>query len=331
MNMVRSISFRGASEHAAETLRLLGALAYKPENEGLERLYEAAISGRTSRHLIEYRDLSSAVATAGGYLTGTQTLDPQNPLPPESVAQQVGVRTLVLPVPAFAPLLPVWDTPPNFEWLADEMTQLSDQTPALRAIATSLKHGGARVTVSFQLNRQSNAVENLRSLLRHVAAIEVDKGFFNGSGVGGEPLGLNNTPGLASVSGTSLGWTGITDLEEAIALKDAADPRIAFVGHPGVRKLVRRREKITGGGVPIWDGSEMAGHPAFVSTSLPSATLLCGDFSNATIVLWGPIEVLVNPYSTTGFKAGSVELAVFVALDVICSFPAAFGKSSSIT
>jgi hypothetical protein len=331
MSLLREIAFRSAREHAAETLRLLGALAYEPKTEGVERLYQDALSGRTSRHLIEYRDLGAAVATAGGFLTAQQTLDPLNPLPPESVARQTGVRALVLPVPGEAPILPVWDTAPNFEWLPTETTQLTNQTPALRAVGTTLKLGGALVTISYLLNRQSNAVENLRSLLRHVAAVGADKGFFDGSGAAGAPLGLNSTPGLASVSGSSLGWTGITDLEETLALKDVADARLSFVAHPGVRKLLRRREKITGGGVPVWDGSEMAGHPAFVTTSLPSATLLAGDFSNATIVLWGPLEVMVNPYSTTGFKAGKVELAVFLAMDAIVHFPAGFGKSSSIS
>jgi HK97 family phage major capsid protein len=321
-----------ALRRAKSALDLIGdAPKREPTTDGLERLYEDARSGRTSRHLIEYRDLTAAVAGAGGFLAGGQTLDPLNPLPPESVARQAGVRALMLPVPSEAPTLPIWETAPTFEWLPTEATQLTNQTPALRAVATTLKHGGAFVTISHNLNRQSNAVENLQSLLRQVAAVGIDNGFFAGSGAAGAPTGLANTAGLATVSGSTLGWTGVTDLEEAVALKDAADARLAFVAHPGVRKLLRRREKITGGGVPVWNGNEIAGHPAYVSTSVPSATLFAGDFSNSTIVLWGPVTVLVNPYSATGFKAGKIELAVFVAMDVIVHYPAAFGLSTSIT
>ena len=96
-------------------------------------------------------------------------------------------------------------------------------------------------------------------------------------------------------------------MEEAVALKDADDANLTWVAHPTVRKLLRQREQITGGGRAIWEGNTVAGHPALVSTYMPAASLLVGDFSNATILLWGGVEVLVNPYSTTGFKQGVIE------------------------
>jgi HK97 family phage major capsid protein len=185
--------------------------------------------------------------------------------------------------------------------------------------------------VSWQLDRQSNAVESVRSVLRRIAAIGIDAGFLSGSGASGAPFGLLNTTGVNSQSGTALAWSGICTMEEAVALKDASDANLAWVAHPTVRKLLRQRERITGGGRAIWEGNTVAGHPAFVSTCMPSASLALGDFSNATILLWGGVEVLINPYSTTGFQQGVIELAVFVAMDVAVNYPAAFAKSTSIT
>lgn len=304
------------------------------DDSSLQRLYEAACRGHTSRHKIPYRDLrdlTSSVAGAGGYTVATAVRDALNPLPPEAVTAQAGVLVEVLPIPAGPSIQPAWDTIPSFQWLPTEGSPLTNATPALRAVATALKLGGAYVKVSHQLDRQSNAVESLRSLLRRIAAIGVDQGFLNGAGVSGAPLGLLNTAGLTSQSGTSLAWSGICTMEEAVALKDAEDSRLVWVAHPTVRKLLRQRETITGGGRPVWEGNTVAGHRALVSTNMPSASLLVGDFSNSTVLLWGGIEVLVNPYSTTGFQQGTIELAVFVAMDVAVNFPAAFAKSTAIT
>lgn len=309
--------------------------AFRPEphdDGALQRLYEATCRGQTSRHTIAYRDLTVASAPGGGYLTQPVTLDALNPLPPEAVARQAGVRVETLPVPSGAPIQPVWsDALINFEWLATEASTLTNQTPALGAVATSLKHGGVAVKIGYQLNRQSNAIQTLRNLLRFLARIGVDQAFLAGSGASGEVLGVLNTAGINAQSGTNLAWAGVCAMEEAVTLKNASDAALVWVAHPDVRKLLRQREQIANGGRPIWDGSQIAGHRAMVSTNVPSGTLLVGDFSNVTIVLWGGIEVLVNPFATNAFKEGAVELGVFLAMDVVVNYPFAFCKSETIT
>jgi len=342
MNRMERTHMHRAVEQALRSTRLLGqeiaaqsdeALRAEERDDGdLQRLYEAACRGETSRHKLGFRALTSSVAPAGGWLVSSVTPDPLNPLPPESIARQAGVRVEVLPLPGGPNTQPVWDTLPSFQWLpAEASSSLTEGAPALRSVATAAKMGGALIRATHQLDRQSNAVENLRSVLRLMATIGIDQGLLRTTGASGSPTSLTNTAGVFSQSGTALAWNGICAMEEAVALKDAADANLVWVAHPTVRKLLRQRETITGGGRPIWEGNTMAGHRGLVSSNMPAASLVLGDFANATLMLWGGVEVLVNPYSTSGFQQGIIELALFVAMDVAVNYPAAFATSMNIT
>src|SRR5262249_22950508 len=87
---------------------------------------------------------------------------------------------------------------------------------------------------------------------------------------------------------------------------------------------LRTTEKTTGSGKFIWDENErVAGAPAYATNQLPSniskgsgTNLSAGVFGNwqdAQLVFWGPIEIIVNPYlfSTNGV----VRVSAFIDVD----------------
>jgi hypothetical protein len=80
----------------------------------------------------------------------------------------------------------------------------------------------------------------------------------------------------------------------------------------------------------IWDGSQIAGKPAAVSTDVPAATLFVGDWSKCLVALWGAgLEVQVDPF--TSFVSGAVQVRVVMHADVAFTKPAAFVRHTSVS
>lgn len=68
---------------------------------------------------------------------------------------------------------------------------------------------------------------------------------------------------------------------------NVTDENIAFLSTPAVRELLEGREKATGGGKFVWDKDLVADRPASVTTDMPTATMICGDFSLVYVGIWG--------------------------------------------
>ena len=99
-----------------------------------------------------------------------------------------------------------------------------------------------------------------------------------------------------------------------------------------MRALLEGRERVTGSGRFVWEHDEVADRRAYVTTDMPAATMLCGDFSLVVLGIWGQgFQLEVNPYDPTGFKAGTIQGRMIVSCDVACLHPSSFIKSESIT
>jgi hypothetical protein len=82
----------------------------------------------------------------------------------------------------------------------------------------------------------------------------------------------------------------------------------------------------------VWAGDRVADRPAFVTTDMPTATMVTGDFSDVILGLWGPgLTVELNPYEQTAFKAGVVQARLLISCDVIVQHPGSFCIATSIT
>src|SRR6202008_561986 len=117
------------------------------------------------------------------------------------------------------------------------------------------------------------------------------------SGANGQPTGLLNTAGLGSQSGTTLAQAGVLNMKETCATANARDEGIAFLTTPAVREILEGRERGTNGDGFIWDNEQIASRPGHVSTDMPSATMVAGDWQDLLLGLWGPgFEFSLNPY-----------------------------------
>lgn len=275
------------------------------------------------------RDLTKATAGAGGYLVGTETQPAVDILRPWSVAARAGVMIEAGLVGDQAiPKVSAKSTP---VWQGTEAAEATPSQPTLAQIAMSPKQVGAVVNFSRQLAKQVNAEGFVRRELMRTMGTALDQAVIDGSGAGGRPTGLLLTPGVQTESGTTLN-AGVRTMKRKVAEANANDERIAFLSTPAVRELLEGRERASGVGRYVWDNDRVADRPAHVTTDMPAATMICGDFANVYVGIWGDAFVLeINPYDPTHFKSGVIQARIILNSDVAVLHPAAFVKAESIT
>lgn len=275
------------------------------------------------------RDLTSASALSGGYLVGTETGEALDVLRPWSVTARAGIT--VLENLRGNQVLPRTTTKATPVWLSTEGSQATPSTPSLGAMALTPKTAGAGIKFSRQLSLQAAAENYVRRELLRTVATAVDQAVLTGTGAAGQPTGLLNSAGLLTQSGTSLGWTGVLNMKQQCASANAADASLAFLTTPEVRELLEARERAAGSGF-VWEDESVASRPAYASTDVPAATMICGDWSDVLFGLWGQGFVFeVNPFDPAGFKVGIIEARVLVSCDVAIGHPTSWCVATSIT
>lgn len=275
------------------------------------------------------RDLTVASASGGGYLVGTETQEAIDVLRPWSVTMRAGLQVeaglvgnQVVPRTS-GNVTPVWQP--------TEGTQVTPSQPTLGQIALTPKTVGGVVQFSRQLAQQANAEAFVGRELARTIGTAVDQAALNGSGASGQPTGLIITSGVQTQSGTTLN-AGVRTMKRKAAEANVDDSRIAYISTPAVRELLEGREIVTGSGRFVWDDDKVADRPAYVTTDMPAATMICGDFGHVYVGIWGEAFVLeVNPYEPTNFRAGVIQARVLVSCDVAVLYPAGFVVASSIT
>ena len=271
----------------------------------------------------------ATVAGTAGYLVATDNLDAIDTLRPWSVTTRAGIT--VIPGLSGNATFPKTTANVTSYWLASETTSITPTDPTLAQIALTPRTAGALVSVSHLLLRQGTRTEAFirRELLRTIG-MTIDHAVLNGAGTA-EPLGVLGTADIGATSGTSLDWSDVTGMQQTVAEANADDAAVSFIGTPAVRALLSTRERATGSGF-IWDSGRVAGQPGFVTTDMPSATLICGAWPEVLLGMWGPgVELAINPNDPTHFKTGVVQMRVMVTCDVALTFPAAFNAATSIT
>ena len=81
----------------------------------------------------------------------------------------------------------------------------------------------------------------------------------------------------------------------------------------------------------IWGRGRVAGQPGYVTTDMPSSTLIAGAWPELLLGLWGPgIELVVNPHEPTAFTKGIVQVRCLVSCDGAVAHAAAFNAATSV-
>lgn len=281
------------------------------------------------RPYIGFRDLTVASGPSAGFLKQTDVQESVDILRPWSVMARAGIQIEFGLVGDQVVPKVTQKTTPN--WLSTEATPATESIPTLSQVAVSPKNVAGLIEYSRHFSKQANAPAfAARELLRTVGTA-IDQAIISGTGASGQPLGLLNTAGVQTQSGTTLNG-GCATMKRKSAEANVTDEQISFLSTPAIRELLEGREKATGGGKFVWDKDQVADRPAYVSTDMPIATMTCGDFSLVYLGFWGAGLVLeINPYEQTNFRAGIIQARVLVSCDVAVLHPSGFIVASAIT
>jgi HK97 family phage major capsid protein len=258
-----------------------------------------------------FRDLIVASGSGGGFLHGAETRDAIDILRPWSVTARAGVMIETGLVGDQAiPKVTAKATP---EWLGTEASEMTPSQPTLAQVVMTPKQVGALVNFSRQLAKQANAEEFVGRELMRTIGTALDQAVLNGSGAAGQPLGLLNTAGVQSQSGTTLN-AGVQTMKRLCAEANVDDARIVFLSTPAVRELLEGRERSSPSGRYVWGLDTVADRPAYVSTNMPAATMVAGDWSNIFVGIWGEaFEIQINNFDPAGFRRGTIQARIILS------------------
>jgi HK97 family phage major capsid protein len=224
---------------------------------------------------------------------------------------------------------------------AESHQQLATQvgfTPHTATAYTDMSH---RASVSIP-DSEAVVIDDLTRAL----GVEIDRVALAGTG-GALPTGLLNIAGIPSVSfganGGAPTWPTIVSMRTQVASASGDVGPTAWLWSPAAEGKLRTTDKSgANSGRYLWDDQQntICGFPAFSTNNLPSNLVsgssgpVCsagvyGAFSALTLVFWGPLTLLVNPYLFS--INGCVRISAFADIDVAPRWPGAFCITNSMT
>lgn len=282
------------------------------------------------------RDLTVGTGSAGGYLVATENLASSfiELLRARAKVVQLGAR--LLPGLVGNVTIPKLSAAATAYWLSTEATAITESQQTVGQLSLVPKNVGAYTEISKQLMMQSNPAADALVMddLNKVLALAIDSAALNGSGAAGQPTGVINTAGIGAVTGTSLNWPGIVEFETDVSTANADVDNMAYLTTPAVRGTLKGRDKTgTTVGNYVWGGTNLEktlnGYRAEVSTQVPAANMLFGDWSQIVIAEWGTLEIAINPYA--GFTSGITGIRGWATVDIGVRQAGAFSLATAIT
>lgn len=235
------------------------------------------------------------------------------------------------------------DLTPAAAWVA-ENSALSAGDHSFTQLTATTRHVGLLTEWSRKVILQSNpAIEQLvRADFAAKLAAAVDLGALKGSGAP-QPTGITLTAGIGTQE--DVGPITFDAVLDAIATVEAADVPMASLGW-ATNALVKRQAMGTtrvsgdaGAGFIAESTNSMLGYPMRSTSQLNGSAgsptdgeMIFGAWNQAITLFWGDAgaDILVNPYESTAYSKGNVQIRAFVDCDVIIRHAAAFVYMSGI-
>jgi len=216
-------------------------------------------------------------------------------------------------------------------WVA-ENSALSASDHQFDKVQLTPKHAGALTEFSRNMVLQSSPdIEQLvRNDFAAVLAETIDSAAISGAG-GNEPTGITNTSGVLTGSLATPSWSEVLSIVEAI--EEADNAGTAWLTHPSVVRLLRETLKESGdaGAGYIMEGARrLADYPLTSTTLVPksgspaTSTAIFGNWSDLLIGYWSAFDLLVNPYESTAYSKGNVQVRAMMTTDVAVRHPESF-------
>ena len=212
-------------------------------------------------------------------------------------------------------------------WIATEGAAATESEPTLGSVTMSMKTVGATTDVTRNMMHQSSMdIETLiRDDLTQSIASAIDLGALAGSGSSGQPTGIKNTSGInapTNFAAANPTFAEVVAMETAVAEDNALAGSLAYILPAGMYGALKTTAVDSGSGRFVADGGLMNGYNAIVSNQATAGDLYFGDFSQLLVGMYGGLELIVDPYSSS--KSGGVSITALQSCDVAVRHAVAF-------
>ena len=212
-------------------------------------------------------------------------------------------------------------------WIASEGTAATESEPTLGSVTMSMKTVGATTDVTRNMMHQSSMdIETLiRDDLTQSIASAIDLGALAGSGSSGQPTGIKNTSAIntpTNFAAANPTFAEVVAMETAVAEDNALGGSLAYILPAGMYGALKTTAVDSGSGRFVADGGLMNGYNAIVSNQATAGDLYFGDFSQLLVGMYGGLELIVDPYSSS--KSGGVSITALQSCDVAVRHAVAF-------
>lgn len=257
------------------------------------------------------------------------------PLRNALLARRLGVRVLSGLTGNIS--IPKHQTSLTSEWVA-EGSGLSPSDMAFDSVTLSPRHAGAVTELSRQLIQQSSPdIEQLvRDDLAAILAQAIDSALIQGGGAN-EPSGIIDTLSTANGTLATPSWAEVLAIVAAVEGANALSPSHAWLTTAAGKATLAGTTKVSSdaGAGFLYENGRMADFPLYASAQVPYATggesILFGDWSQVLLGVWSEIDILVNPYESTAYSKGSVQVRAMSTVDVAIRHAQAFVWADDLT
>ena len=222
-------------------------------------------------------------------------------------------------------------------WVA-ENSAISSSDHEFDSVSLTPKHAGAITALSRNMLQQSSPdIEQLvRRDFAQILGSALDSVAINGGGAN-EPTGILANSDVTDVDLSPLSWENVQSVIGT--LEDAAAEGTAFLTHPKVERKLRTTNRVSGEPEHgfIAEGRNMLdGYTLAKSTNVPTSgspltsELIFGNFSDLLIGFWSELDVLVNPFESTAYSKGNVQVRGMLTADVALRHAASFAYGTDI-
>jgi HK97 family phage major capsid protein len=225
-------------------------------------------------------------------------------------------------------------------WVAENVA-LTPSDAEHVSVTLQPKHCGGIVEFSRNLLMQTSPdIEQLmRNDFAQVLAREADKVAIMGGG-SDEPEGiLANSDVDKTTSFATVAWDKVLDLIALVEGADADANASAFLCNSKVVKKLRATAKVSStDSVMIMESPrELAGYPLASSSLVPNdgnspsaEQIIFGNFSDLLMGFWSELDILVNPYESTAYAKGNVQVRGMMTADIALRHAESFAASVDV-
>ncbi|HYH59800.1 MAG TPA: phage major capsid protein [Thermoleophilaceae bacterium] len=245
-------------------------------------------------------------------------------LTPLSVAAASGIQ--IHRIETTKARIPRFTAPPEAAWVP-ELQPFPKTGPGIERVEVEPPKVGLVMGLSVEVFEDLSPLmlSMIQTSLMRAVALEFDKGILFGSGLGGEPLGVANTPGIAVEEAPLYDLSAFTGAISTLFATNAR-PAALVMNPTDVGTLLALVEWNggagigTGSNVPLWKTNVTGGPtglklpffeiPVWPTPACPEGTALMYDPTVILTILRRGAELAIDPHY--GFDEGEVGLRVYL-------------------